>query len=313
MRYAIGTVAMVLLIVGASQAQTRAGRWQVLTITGDQPTQVETGIPMMFDTTMTCIAEVCGARNIYNRDTSICDDVRNLNVSSGLIFGNPGTSFQFGVAGQYQHVNNFFVYTFAGQLTETWAVIDGVLTVTSASITGEYGSTPGGCNNGIAIGQGSFIALWYPPLNGALLGKLLPADKRGTPVGLQLNLTQAPEGNLTGQIQTGTLTDNPRTGVTIIEPAKSSCFSSEELEIVGTVDNPSAAIGHTFQIYAVDSVGDSLTLNGAATLPGSNEVYLVDYEIVGGACDGQTGTNATFRWPSPPVPRIRPRPTYPLR
>ncbi len=267
----------------------------------------------MFDTTVTCIGNLCGAHNMYTHDNSICDDVRNGNVSSGVGFDPGGTVLQFGVAGQYQDVNNFFVYTFVGQLTETSTNNGFLSVVTSATIVGNYGSTPGGCNNGVASGQGLFIARWYPPLNVSLLGELTPADKRGTPIGMQLVLTQSAEGNLTGQIETGTVSENPQTGIPMIEPARSLCFSSDKLEIVGTTLNPSAAIGHTFQIYAVDSVGSRLTLNGVATKPASNDVYSVQYEIVGGACTGETGTNATFRLPAPPPHRVSPRPRDPVR
>jgi hypothetical protein len=312
-KYSIATAVLVLLFASASHAQTPAGRWEVLAITGDQPAQVNAGTPMTFDTTVTCIDQLCGAHNMYSHDTSICDDVRNGNVSSGLGFNTNETVLQFGVAGQYQDVNNFFIYTFVGQLIETSTTNGPLSSVISATITGKYGSTPGGCNNGIASGQGLFIARWYPPLNVALLGELTPADKSGTPIGMQLDLTQSPEGNLTGRIETGTISENRRTGVPIIEPSKSSCFSSASLEIVGTTLNPSAAIGHTFQIYAVDSVGNNLTLNGAATQPASNDVYSVDYEIVGGACTGETGTDATFRLPAAPLHRTTPRPRDPLR
>ncbi len=309
MKYSVGLACLVLLSSSVSAAQiptiTPAGRWEVLTITGDQPAQSATGTPVIFDTTMTCVNEVCGAVEIYNRDTSVCDEVHSLNMTAGLAFNPAWTLFGFAVAGQYGGKGAFFVYTFSGQITETWTINAGVPSLTSATVTGGYGSTPGGCNNGISENQGLFVARWYPPLNGSLIGEVVPSEKTGTSVGMQLSLTQVTIGNLIGRIQTGILASDPRTGEPIIEPAKSPCFSSDTLEIVGTGDYPSAAIGHTFQIYAVDSVGNSLTLKGTAMKPASNDLYSVGYEIVGGACNGQTGTNATFRMPSP-TPRIIP-------
>jgi hypothetical protein len=311
LRSAWATAFFLFLLVGVSYGQSAAGRWQVSTTTGDQPAQVKSGVSVVFDTTFVCFNGACGALDIYTRDTSICDQVNYANVSSGML-ANAGlneSGFEFAVAGGS---GGAFIYEFVGTLVETSTETNGVLSVTAAKITGQYGSTPGGCNNGIANAQGSFVADWYPALTGVLLGELRPTERAATSIGMELKLTQSQNGNLSGEVVTGTLVTNPRSGVSFIQPAKSPCFTSSTLQIIpGPVLFPSAAAGHLFHLYATDPAGNSVALEAQATSIGSNEQYSVGYEITGGPCNGQNGTNFTFRLPMPTRRIVVPRPRDP--
>jgi hypothetical protein len=306
---AIAGMILVLLCASPSHAQIPAGRWQVVTVTGDQAAQVKSGVPVMFDTTFLCVGGACGALDSYTRDTSICDQVNYANVSSGMSVDAASnmSALEFEVSGGGGGV---FIYEFVGSLTETYTETDGVTSLNGARITGQYGSTPGGCNNGTAMAQGSFVAHWYPPLTATLLGEIVPTEKVGTSMGMELKLMQAQNGDLSGEIVTGTLVSEPRSGILFIEPAKNRCFTSSILQVVsGPALFPSAAAGHLFHLYAIDTVGNSLALNGSARTVGSNDQYWVAYEITGGPCDGQNGTHASFRvlatlrGDAPPRPR----------
>ena len=180
-RLMLGLIAVIVFLgaVGNLQAQLHhregnpqipeAGRWHVQTLSGDQPAQVATGKPVSFDGAFKCASTACGGIQVFAHDSTICDPVDFENMSSGFDIDGITGAFQFGVSGG---LGDFFVYTFVGTLSEVHSVTSGVTSLVSASITGTYGSTPGGCNNGLAVGQGTFIATWYPPMAGTFYGVL---------------------------------------------------------------------------------------------------------------------------------------------
>jgi hypothetical protein len=291
-KYCFIVAALILIFACDAQAQIPAGRWHVETTSGDQPAQVASGDPVMFDAAFDCLTEACSGREISTYDTSICDTVRFENISSGLSINGSNAAFQFAVsAGD----DGFFIYTFVGTIATTYITKSGINSVASATITGTYGSTAGGCNNGTAGDQGTFVAHWYPPITGTYLGRLFPAKKTTLSFGAELELSQGEFGALTGTITTGQEVRNPRTGVITFEPIKNACFSTISLTMVEdpSVDTNDAS-GSLFFVYAKDGAGTSLSLSGVANEIGSNSAYTVDYAIVGGPCSGQTGTNALF-------------------
>ena len=305
MKYCFVMAASIVVLASGGQAQIATGRWHVQTTSGDQPAQVASGEPVVFDAAFDCLTGACGGKEISTYDSSICDTVRFENISSGLFINGSSAASQFTVSAGN---DGFFIYTFVGTIAETYTTINSVRIVASATITGTYGSTAGGCNNGTAVNQGTFVANWYPPITGAYVGRLLPTKTTTPSFGVELILIQGDYGALTGSITTGQEEHNPRTGAVTFEPIKNPCFSSTSLSVVQdpSIDT-NAASGSLFFMYATDGVGTSLGLSGIANEIGSNSAYSVSYEIVGGPCSGQTGTNAIFRLItiSPPVP---PRP-----
>src|SRR5271155_5740227 len=130
----IGNILMMLGLIavtvflgadGSLQAQVRpnrgnpqipeAGRWHVQTLSGDQPAQVATGLPVSFDGAFECTSTACGGIQVFAHDSTICDPVNFENMSSGLDIDGITGAFQFGVSGGY---GDFFVYTFVGTLSE---------------------------------------------------------------------------------------------------------------------------------------------------------------------------------------------------
>lgn len=306
MKYCFVMAALIVVLASGGQAQIAAGRWHVQTTSGDQPAQVASGDPVVFDAAFDCLTGACGGEEISTYDSSICDTVRFDNVSSGLFINGSSAALQFAVSGGN---DGFFIYTFVGTIAETYATINSVRTVASATITGTYGSTAGGCNNGTTVNQGTFVANWYPPITGAYVGRLLPTKTTTPSFGAELILIQGDYGALTGNITTGQELRNPRTGANTFEPIKSPCFSSTSLSVVQdpSIDTNDAS-GSLFLVYAKDGVGTSLSLSGVANEIGSNSAYAVNYEIVGGPCGGQSGTNAIFR----PLTISRPVPPRPI-
>jgi hypothetical protein len=292
-KYCFIVAALIVTFASDAQSQFAAGRWHVQTTSGDQPAQLASGDPVMFDAAFDCLTEACSGREISTYDSSICDTVRFENISSGLSINGTNAAFQFAVSAGN---DGFFIYTFLGTIAETYITISGVNSIASATITGTYGSTAGGCNNGTAGDQGTFVAHWYPLITGTYVGHLIPAKKTMPSFGAELVLSQGDYGALTGTITTGQEVLNPRTGIITFEPIKNACFSTISLT---TVQDPSIdtndASGRLFFVYAKDGAGTSLSLSGVANEIGSNSAYTVDYEIVGGPCSGQTGTNALFR------------------
>jgi hypothetical protein len=267
-----------------------AGRWHVQTLSGDQPAQVATGKPVSFDGAFECASTACGGVQVFAHDSTICDPVDFENISSGFDIDGDTGAFQFGVSGGF---GDFFVYTFVGTLSEVHTVASGVTSLVSASITGAYGSTPGGCNNGLAVDQGTFIATWYPPMAGTFYGVLVPVDVSEPAFGVELALTQAVNGGLTGTATTGRIR-RLRDEFTFV-PIQSACFNSTELTITqGPVPGINGAEGDLFQVRAVDAAGNFLSLSGIATEIGANSRYSVKYEISGGVCSGQSVNNAAF-------------------
>ena len=293
---------------GQASAPIPSGRWEIQTTSGDQPAQLATGTPVIFNGIFVCFGGACGSPQIYTYDTSICDHAGFANIGNGLVINANTAALQFEVSGG---TGGDFLYSFLGTLTETWTASDGLPLLTSATITGSYGSTPGGCNNGISNDQGTFIGYWYPPITGTYVGELLPEEKGGAVVGLELTLSQETMGGLAGALVTGELVHNLRTGAETFIPKQSPCFSSMNLVVSqGQGPNLSYVSGSKFKIFALDSNGNSLILAGNATTARPNSSYQVDYTIDGGVCSGQTGTNAHF---SPPVPQSPTAPRLPPR
>lgn len=318
-RLMLGLIAVIVFLgaVGNLQAQLHhregnpqipeAGRWHVQTLSGDQPAQVATGKPVSFDGAFKCASTACGGIQVFAHDSTICDPVDFENMSSGFDIDGITGAFQFGVSGG---LGDFFVYTFVGTLSEVHSVTSGVTSLVSASITGTYGSTPGGCNNGLAVGQGTFIATWYPPMAGTFYGVLVPVDVSEPAFGVELALTQAVNGGLTGTATTGRVLRLRDEFVFV--PMQSACFDSTVLTITQGPEPPAnGAAGDLFQVRAVDTAGNSLSLSGIAAENGSNSQYLVQYEISGGACSGQSVNNASFT--SVTLPRATDRPALPPR
>src|SRR3984957_11447443 len=137
-----------------------AGRWHVQTLSGDQPAQVATGKPVSFDGAFECASTACGGIPYFAHDSTICDAFDFENQSSGFVINGTTGAFQFGVSGG---LGDFFVYTFVGTLSEVRTAASRITSVVSASITGTYGSTPGGCNNGLASDQGTFRETGHTP------------------------------------------------------------------------------------------------------------------------------------------------------
>jgi hypothetical protein len=176
----------------------------------------------------------------------------------------------------------------------------------STSITGTYGSTPGGCNNGLAVDQGTFNATWYPPMAGTFYGVLVPVDVSKPVFSVELALTQAVNGGLTGTATTGRILR--LRGKLIFVPIQSACFDSTILTITqGPVLGINGAEGDLFQVRAVDAAGNFLSLSGIATEIGSNSRYSVHYDISGGACSGQSVNNTAFMSVTLPRATFSPR------
>ena len=102
---------------------------------------------------MECFYRACGGRQVYTSDTSICDQVHYENVSSGFVAGDSAAAFQFEVAGGS---GGNFIYTFEGNFTESTQETRHGVRLQSATVIGTYGSTPGGCNNGEILNQGTY-------------------------------------------------------------------------------------------------------------------------------------------------------------
>lgn len=285
MRYAV--VIAILMILSTENVHAQSGRWHIQTTSGDQPAQIATGKPVTFDAAFVCNGTACGGVQVFLRDFTICDVIGFENISSGLDISGSNAAFQFAVGG----TAGLFTYTFEGTLAETFVTITGGSSVSSATVTGMYGSTPGGCNNGTATNQGTFVANWYPPITGTYVGVLEPAHGNESPIGLELVLTQEADGSLMGEVLTGS---DLRFG-TVFKPSQNSCFSSARLAITqGPGKNTSDASGNSFEIFAVDTIGSSIHLQGVAREVGSNTSYIASYEIMRGVCDGQVGTGASF-------------------
>lgn len=259
---------------------------------------------MTFDAAFDCLTGACSGESVSTYDSSICDTVRFENVASGLVINGSNAALQFVVSSG----DAWFIYEFVGTIAVTYTTV-GVRSVTSATITGSYGSTPGGCNNGTSVNQGTFVAYWFPSITGTYVGRLLPDKKTSPSIGAELVFSQGNYGALTGKITTGLEVRNVITGITTFEPMKNPCFSSVGLTIVqdpGT--DTDDASGRLFVVYAKDVAGSSLSLSGVANEIGSNSAYTVSYEIIGGPCSGQVGANSLFR----PPPRPRPVPPRPI-
>ncbi len=271
------------------------GRWHVQTTSGDSPAQIATRKPVAFDGWYTCISQLCGGQPLYAHDSTICDTVDFENQSSGLVINGTTAALQFGVSGGF--LDNF-VYTFVGTLSANTETVDGATTLKSATITGTYGSTPGGCNNGTPLlpgisSQGTFIATWYPPMSGKFYGALVPVDVTISQFELELVLTPTADGSLTGTATTGRLLEIK--GEWLFIPVQSACFSSTTLIVTrGTAPNLTGAPGNRFKITAIDTAGNDLHLEGVAIQSGSNRQYTVQYGILGGVCSGQSAITAGF-------------------
>jgi hypothetical protein len=290
---------------GGNEQIQETGRWHVQTLSGDQPAQVATGKPVSFDDVFECASTACGGIQVFAHDSTICDPVDFENTSSGFVINGTTGAFQFGVSGGF---GDFFVYTFVGTLSEVHAVASGFTSLVSASITGTYGSTPGGCNNGLAVDQGTFIATWYPPMAGTFYGVLVPVSEPS--FGVELALTQAVNGGLTGTATTGRI--QRLRDEFVFVPIQSACFDSTVLTITQGSERPAnGAAGDLFQVRAVDAAGNSVSLSGIATETGSNSGYSVQYEISGGVCSGQSVNNAAFT--SVTLPKATDRPAFPRR
>lgn len=291
MKLGLKTAVLILAVSSYARAQVPAGRWHVQTTSGDQPAQTATGEPVAFDTAVDCFMTSCGGKDVSTFDTSVCDTVKFENISSGFVMNGSTAAFQFAVSSSYQES---FIYTFVGTLAETTRKGHGANLVTSATVTGTYGSTPGGCNNGTSADQGTFVAHWYPPITGTYFGRLFPDNQPSTNLGIELAISQGDYGALTGTVTTGQVLRNPRTGLRRFVAIQNPCFSSVGLTLAqndpGTQTNDAA--GNQFFIYAEDDAGNSLRLSGVADEIGSNTSYSVSYQIVGGPCSGQTGTKA---------------------
>jgi hypothetical protein len=275
---------------GGNPQIPEAGRWHVQTLSGDQPAQVATGKPVSFDGAFECASTACGGIPYFAHDSTICDAFDFENQSSGFVINGTTGAFQFGVSGG---LGDFFVYTFVGTLSEVRTAASRITSLVSASITGTYGSTPGGCNNGLASDQGTFIATWYPPMAGTFYGVLVPVDVSEPAFGVDLALTQGVFGGLTGTATTGRI--QRLRDEFVFVPIQSACFDSTVLTINQGPEAPAnGAEGDLFQVRAVDAAGNSLSLSGIATAIGSNSGYAVQYEISGGVCSGQSVNNAAF-------------------
>jgi hypothetical protein len=273
-----------------------AGRWHVQTTSGDQPAQVATGKPVTFDAWFECNGTACGGVQIYAHDSTICDPIGFENMSSGFVIDGTTGAFQFGVSGGF---GDFFIYTFEGTLSETHTVTNGVTSLASATIGGSYGSTPGGCNDGLVLDQGTFLATWYPAMSGTFYGIVVPANVTVPPFGVELALTQSANGTLTGTATTGRLL-RLRYGQ-IFEPIQSACFTSTTLAVTQQIGTKiTGASGNLFQFSAVDGVGNSLSLEGVALEIGSNQAYTVQSGILGGVCHGASASLSIFRLLAPP-------------
>jgi hypothetical protein len=317
-RLMLGLIAVTAFLVadGVLQAQLlhhsrgnpqipEAGRWHVQTLSGDQPAQVATGKPVSFDDVFECASTACGGIQAFAHDSTICDPVDFENMSSGFVINGISGAFQFGVSGGF---GDFFVYTFVGTLSEVHTVANGVTSLVSASITGTYGSTPGGCNNGLASDQGTFIATWYPPMAGTFYGVLVPVDVSEPAFGVELALTQGAFGGLTGTATTGRI--QRLRDEFVFVPIQSACFDSTVLTINQGPEAPAnGAAGDLFQVRAVDVAGNSLSLSGVATEIGSNSGYSVQYKISGGVCSGPSVNSAAFV--SVTLPKATDRPALP--
>lgn len=296
----IAVIVLLTCNAGGTRAQTlhhgsgkqipEAGRWHVQTTSGDQPAQVATGHPVSFDGFYVCASTACGGQPIYAHDSTICDSIDFENQSSGMVINGTTGAFQFGVSGGF---GDSFIYTFVGSLSETHKVVNGVTSLATATITGSYGSTPGGCNNGLPQDQGTFVATWYPPMSGTLYGVVVPVDATIPPFGVQLALTQSASGALAGTATTGRLVR--LRGEVLFEAIQSGCFSSTTLALTRQIGTTvTGASGNLFQAIAVDTIGNSLTLEGVAIETGSNQEYTVKSAILGGDCNGASPTSASF-------------------
>jgi hypothetical protein len=292
---------------GGNPQIPEAGRWHVQTLSGDQPAQVAAGNPVSFDGAFECTSTACGGIQVFAHDSTICDPVDFENISSGFVINGTTGAFQFGVSGGF---GDFFVYTFVGTLFEVHTVASGFTSLLSASMTGTYGSTPGGCNNGLASDQGTFIATWYPPMAGTFYGVLVPVNVSEPAFGVELALTQAVNGGLTGTATTGRILRLRDEFVFV--PIPSACFDSTVLTITqGPEPGINGAAGDLFRVRAVDAAGNFLTLSGIATEIGSNSRYSVQSEILGGVCSGQNVNGASFI--SVTLPKPTDRPAFPPR
>jgi hypothetical protein len=292
---------------GGNEQIQEAGRWHVQTLSGDQAAQVATGKAVSFDGVFECASKACGGIQVFAHDSTICDPVDFENMSSGFVINGTTGAFQFGVSGGFL---DFFIYTFVGTLSEVHTVANGFTSLVSASVTGTYGSTPGGCNNGLATDQGTFVATWYPPMAGTFYGVLVPVDVSEPAFGVKLTLTQNIFGGLTGTATTGRIR-RVRDEFTFV-PIQSACFDSSVLTFTqGPLPGLSGAAGDLFHVRAVDAAGSSLSLSGIATEIGSNGQYSVQSEISGGVCSGQNINSAAFMLVT--LPERTDRPALPPR
>jgi hypothetical protein len=305
MRYlrAIAVPLLLVLSAGDSVSQSIAvhsvqprgpfeGRWHIQTTSGDQPAQAATGNPVSFDGLFVCNGGACGGLPVFMRDSTICDAIGFENMSAGLVVNGTDAGLQVSVSAGF---TDNFIYTLIGTIISTYTTTRGVKSLASASVTGAYGSTPGGCNNGTVENQGTFVATWYPPIEDTLIGSIGQSGE-GPAIGLELVLAQELRGTIRGRVYTGTERGNRNAEPAAFVPVQSSCFSSPSLEVMeGPGASTSEATGNRFQIYAIDTVGSALILKGVANERGSNRSYSVSYEISGGSCDGQSGDGAQFR------------------
>jgi subtilase family serine protease len=170
-------------------------------------------------------------------------------------------------------------YTMTGALSP-----DGT-TVTGSSVT--YNSS--GANCGANDAGSAFTATLFKPATGTYMGSFTP-DAAGAPFSATITLNEDGNFNLTGTL---TATGN-------------SCFSNLS---INSSFAPSFASGDVMEFFGTDSLGNQVGFvgNAGGSLGAAGDtswaMLYVTATVYGGACSGQTFTDAPFHKLSRTTPR----------
>jgi Pro-kumamolisin, activation domain len=222
----------------------------------------------------------------YTFTNSICSASGTGNNVSMTSTSLSNTSVAFQIS-----VDNGESYSMSGTLSS-----DGV-TISGNNVTYNAASVNCGKNDN----GSSFTAILYKPATGTYVGSFTP-DAGGTPFNATINLTEDASFNLTGTV---TATGNSCFSNLTVNSQNISSFASGDVMEFGGTDSQGDVVG-----FVANAGGPS----GAAGDTSWQNLY-VTADVLGGACTGQSYTDAPFhriggrpRRPFPPrgIPPGRP-------
>ena len=153
---------------------------------------------------------------------------------------------------------------------------------TSSQFSGSFTSTGGGCTQ---ADSGNFTATLYQPLQGSIAGTIESYAQTNT-VNVTMNLGVDSNFNVTGSVEA--LNKPCMANLTINGTAAQAygpSFASGDTETIFASDNSGNVVG--FLLSATDANGNFLS-------PAWPSQVYVTYDVVAGACSGDSGTDAPF-------------------